>query len=95
MMTEEIPEGSMIGISEQGKQVLIANVGGAYYAINNICTHNGCKLPTGILVGEIVTYRCHGSQFNIRTGEVVRGPARKPEPVWNVTMRDGKWIIGI
>ena len=88
-MAEEFPEDSMRGVQLGENQILIANVGGNFFAMNNICTHNGCKIATGILRGEIAQCPCHGSQFNVRTGEVVHGPARKPEPVWDVAVKDG------
>ncbi len=82
--TSEIPEGKMKMVQVQGRQVCISNVGGKYYAIGNICTHVGGPLAQGFLSDHIVTCPWHGSQFDVRTGEVKRGPAVKPEPVYEV-----------
>jgi nitrite reductase/ring-hydroxylating ferredoxin subunit len=61
-----------------GKEIAIARVGDAFYAFGDICTHQGCSLSDGRLEATKVTCPCHGSQFDVTTGAVVRGPAREP-----------------
>jgi len=51
-----------------GKEVLLANVDGSYFAIANKCTHAGGSLAKGSLEGSIVTCPRHGSQFDLKTG---------------------------
>lgn len=87
----DIPPGKMIGIETNGKEILIARTGGKYYAMGNSCTHKGCKLSNGNLNGENIECPCHGSTFNIKNGKVVKGPAKKPEPTFEVET-DGKNI---
>src|SRR5438105_14569560 len=86
---EEIPPGTckvgMVG----GRQVAVFNVGGQFYATQTDCTHMGGPLCEGSLAGEVVTCPWHGSQFNVRTGEVVQGPAREPIETYAVGVRDG------
>jgi 3-phenylpropionate/trans-cinnamate dioxygenase ferredoxin subunit len=53
-------------------------VDGHLYAFDDTCTHLGCSLATGKLDGTTVTCRCHGSQFNVTSGAVLRGPAQRP-----------------
>ena len=62
----------------KGERIAIASVGEAFYAFGDTCTHQGCSLADGALDGTTVTCPCHGSEFNVTTGEVVRGPARVP-----------------
>jgi nitrite reductase/ring-hydroxylating ferredoxin subunit len=69
-----------------GKRIAIARVGDAFYAFGDTCTHQGCSLADGALDGATVTCPCHGSQFNVRNGEVVRGPAREPVPSYPVRL---------
>jgi nitrite reductase/ring-hydroxylating ferredoxin subunit len=57
-----------------GNRVAIARVGGAFYAFGDTCTHQGCSLADGELEETTVTCPCHGSQFNVTTGDVLRGP---------------------
>jgi 3-phenylpropionate/trans-cinnamate dioxygenase ferredoxin component len=60
------------------------------YALNNTCTHHSCKLSEGTLEGEIVRYPCHDLVFNVKTGTVVKGPAKAPEPVYAITIENGE-----
>ncbi len=82
----------MIGVENAGKRILVANVNGQYYAIGNTCTHRGCTVSEGILTGDKVQCPCHGSTFNVRTGDVVKGPAKKPEPSFKLRV-DGDQIL--
>ncbi len=80
-------------VSEEGKTFLIAHVGGSLYSIGGICTHMGCHLSQGRLEGQNVICPCHGSTFDAKTGNVVKGPARRPEPSYRVTVEDGEVSI--
>jgi nitrite reductase/ring-hydroxylating ferredoxin subunit len=61
-----------------GTNVTVASVDGHMYAFDDRCTHTGCSLGTGTLDGTTVTCGCHGSQFDVTSGAVLRGPARRP-----------------
>ena len=67
----EIPVNKMILAVVGGKEVLLANVDGSYYAIANKCTHLGGSLVKGSLNGSIVTCPRHGAQFDVKTGQAV------------------------
>jgi 3-phenylpropionate/trans-cinnamate dioxygenase ferredoxin subunit len=90
---KDLPPGKMINISYQGKNILVANSNGKYYAIGNNCTHLGCLLSRGILNGEEVQCPCKGSVFDIRTGAVLQGPAEVPEPTYNLTVKEDRVIL--
>jgi 3-phenylpropionate/trans-cinnamate dioxygenase ferredoxin subunit len=61
-----------------GTKVSVANVAGRLYAFEDTCTHQACSLATGDLDGTTVTCPCHGSQFDVTSGAVLRGPAERP-----------------
>jgi 3-phenylpropionate/trans-cinnamate dioxygenase ferredoxin component len=61
-----------------GNRIAIAKVGDEFYAFDDTCTHQGCSLADGELRATTVTCPCHGSQFDVTTGDVLRGPAREP-----------------
>ena len=82
--TAEIPEGGMKKVMFGGQQVLLANVKGKFYAIGNVCTHVGGPLDKGRLDSHEVECPLHGSRFDVTTGQVKRGPAARPEPVYEV-----------
>jgi 3-phenylpropionate/trans-cinnamate dioxygenase ferredoxin subunit len=72
--TSGIASGQMKAIKLAEKEVLIANVNGVYYAIGNICTHQGGDLSKGTLEGTTVTCPKHKSKFDVTTGKVISGP---------------------
>ena len=82
--TAEVPEGGMKKVMIGGQQVLLANVKGKFYAIGNVCTHVGGPLDKGRLDSHEVECPLHGSRFDVTTGQVKRGPAARPEPVYEV-----------
>jgi nitrite reductase/ring-hydroxylating ferredoxin subunit len=86
--------GKMVGAEAGGKPILVANVDGKYYAIGDKCTHRGCKLSGGTLKENgIVHCPCHGSDFDVKTGNVVKGPAKTPEPVYQVKVEKDDILV--
>ena len=69
--TTELPADTMILVVAGGKEVLLANVDGSYYAIANKCTHLGGSLSKGSLNGSIVTCPKHGARFDVKTGQAI------------------------
>ena len=74
----EVGEGLMRVFVVEGSKVNVSNTGDGLYAFDDTCTHMGCSLANGTLEGMTVTCACHGSQFDVAYGAVVRGPARNP-----------------
>jgi 3-phenylpropionate/trans-cinnamate dioxygenase ferredoxin component len=76
--SKDVVPGQMRVFDLAGTKVNVASVGGNLYAFDNTCTHTGCSLGRGKLEGTTVTCGCHGSQFDVTSGAVLRGPARRP-----------------
>jgi len=91
--TSEIPEGKMRKVIVGSQQILVANVKGKYYAIGNVCTHLGGPLDKGILEGHEVECPLHRSHFDVTNGAVKRGPATRPEPVYDVKVESGSILV--
>ena len=72
--TSEIPVGSRKVVTIQGKEILIVNIDGSYYAIGNKCTHAGADLSKGRLESNMLTCPKHGAKFDVTTGKVVFRP---------------------
>jgi nitrite reductase/ring-hydroxylating ferredoxin subunit len=72
-----------------GVAVAVYNVGGAFYATQNACTHQGGPLSEGKLAGSTVICPWHGSCFNVTNGAVQCGPAVEPVKTFHVTVEDG------
>jgi 3-phenylpropionate/trans-cinnamate dioxygenase ferredoxin subunit len=92
---DEVPEGEMRGYQVGGEDVAVANVGGTLHAINDICTHMQCLLSEGDLDDTTVTCACHGSQFDVTTGDVLGGPATEPVESYEVRTDGDDLMIGI
>ena len=91
--TSDVPEGKMKKVIVGGSQVLVANVKGKYYAIGDVCTHFGGPLDQGVLNGQEVQCPWHGSHFDVTSGQVKRGPATKPEPVYEVKVEQNNILV--
>ena len=74
--TSEITPGKMIKINADGREILIANIGGNYFACDDSCTHAGASLSQGVLEGEIITCGWHGAKFNCVNGKLDKFPAK-------------------
>ncbi|MDA0277035.1 MAG: non-heme iron oxygenase ferredoxin subunit [Proteobacteria bacterium] len=73
--TGMVPRGSMRCVEIAGRRVLLANVDGRYFAMDDTCTHEEASLSTGVLKGELVRCPLHGSRFNVCTGKALEEPA--------------------
>jgi 3-phenylpropionate/trans-cinnamate dioxygenase ferredoxin subunit len=76
--TKDVVPGQMRVFDLDGTKVNVASAAGNLYAFDDTCTHAGCSLARGKLDGTTVTCACHGSQFDVSSGAVLRGPAKRP-----------------
>jgi nitrite reductase/ring-hydroxylating ferredoxin subunit len=74
----DVVDNEMRVFDVSGTKVNVANADGHLYAFDDTCTHMGCSLANGELRGTVVTCACHGSQFDVTSGAVLRGPAQRP-----------------
>lgn len=70
--TGDFQDGTKNKVTVEGKEILLAKIGGSYYAIDNKCPHMGGNLCAGQLKGSVITCPLHGSQFDVTDGRVVR-----------------------
>jgi nitrite reductase/ring-hydroxylating ferredoxin subunit len=70
----EIPVGKMKHIEVNGKELMIANVEGKFYAISDRCGHESARLSNGTLTNTIVICPFHYSRFDVTTGKLISGP---------------------
>jgi nitrite reductase/ring-hydroxylating ferredoxin subunit len=76
--SRDVLAGQMRVFDVAGTTVNVASADGHLYAFDDTCTHTGCSLAKGRLDGTTVTCACHGSQFDVTSGAVLRGPAKRP-----------------
>ena len=71
------------------RRVSVARVGGKLYAFDDLCPHEGCPLSSGLLTGTTLMCQCHGSQFDVTSGALLRGPATEPLTMHDVREENG------
>ena len=74
--TSEMPPGSMNKVSVDGKDILVTNIDGEFFAIDDSCTHSGASLSEGKLEGCKVTCGWHAAEFDCKTGKLIKFPAK-------------------
>ena len=66
-------------VKVDGDRLVLATVGGTWFAVEDRCSHAGCPFSSeASLEGATIVCNCHGSEFDLATGEVRRGPAEDP-----------------
>jgi len=69
--TSEIPPGKIIKVESNGKDILVANVDGNYFAMDDTCTHQGASLSEGTIEGSTLTCPWHGSTWDCKNGKLI------------------------
>lgn len=72
-----IAPGGMKAFTVNGRELVLCNYEGKFYAVERACGHANARLERGALTGWILTCPLHYAQFDIRTGEALSGPAPK------------------
>jgi 3-phenylpropionate/trans-cinnamate dioxygenase ferredoxin component len=67
--------GENVVVDVDGVDVAIFNIDGEFYAIQDMCTHDGGEIVSGILDGDEIICPRHGARFCIKTGKVKSPPA--------------------
>jgi nitrite reductase/ring-hydroxylating ferredoxin subunit len=83
-------------VEVEGREIALARLDdGTWAAFDNDCTHEECPLADGDLDEDRIVCYCHGSEFDVRTGEVLLGPADEPIEVYPVQVVDGELQIAL
>ena len=84
-----VEQGKLAAFEVGLERIAVANVEAMLYAIDDQCPHRQCSLAEGRLEGTVVTCPCHGSQFDVTTGERLRGPAVRGVRAFAVRVENG------
>jgi 3-phenylpropionate/trans-cinnamate dioxygenase ferredoxin subunit len=86
---DEFPPGTRRVVDVDGTAVAVFNLGGEYFAIRDICPHDGGELANGKLEGEEIVCPRHGARFSVRTGAVLGPPAYEDVRSYPVRIMQG------
>jgi 3-phenylpropionate/trans-cinnamate dioxygenase ferredoxin subunit len=89
----DLGDGETRSLAVGRRMVAIARSGDDYFAIEDVCTHDGAELTGGEIEGAEIICPRHGARFCLRTGEALTPPAYEPVRVFATRIDDGRlWI---
>ena len=89
----DVAPGEMTVVRLDRDQILLANVGGTFHAINNMCSHMKGRLAKSWLDDVEVIYPFHSSRFSVVTGEALTRPATKSVQTYEVRISGEEILI--
>ncbi len=87
---DEIESGDSRTVWLEDTEVAVINLGGEYYAIEDICNHDGGELTGGCIEGNEIECPRHGARFDIITGEVLAPPAYEDVDTYRTRVHEGR-----
>lgn len=93
---DEIPPGTRLFVEIDAEAIVIFNIGGKYFAIGDVCSHDGGPLGDGTLESKFeVSCPRHGAHFDVRTGKALTLPATVDIPAYPVRVVENQIEIGL
>lgn len=88
-----LADGQAKSIAVGRRMVAVVRSGGSYFAVEDICTHDGAELTGGEIEGDVIICPRHGARFCLRTGEALTPPAYEPVRVFETKIESGHlWV---
>lgn len=90
---DALKTGKMLRVNVAEQNILLANVDGEIYAVEDMCSHEDASLYNGALKGRCVECPLHGSHFDLKTGQPQQEPATEAIKTFNVKIEDQQiWV---
>jgi nitrite reductase/ring-hydroxylating ferredoxin subunit len=86
--TSDVAEGSAIKVETGDLILAVFNLNGAFYVMDDTCSHGPGSLSEGPICGDVVECDFHNGSFNIKTGEVVEPPCMIPQKTYKVSVEN-------
>jgi 3-phenylpropionate/trans-cinnamate dioxygenase ferredoxin subunit len=90
---DEIGPGEKKIVEVDGIEIVVLNVNGQFYALEDVCTHDGGPLGEGKLDGCQLICPRHGARFDVRTGAALTMPAVEAAPTYEVRIENGDVLV--
>lgn len=91
----EIPPGGKLLAEVDGREIAVFNYEGAFYAIDDVCTHDGGPLAEGEFIGCEIRCPRHGARFDVRDGRALCLPAIEPVQTHTVEVRGDEILVAL
>ena len=85
-----LADGEHMVVDVDGYDVAVFKIDGQFYAIEDVCTHDGAEIASGELDGDEIVCPRHGARFCVKTGEVKCAPAYEDVMTFAVRVMDGR-----
>jgi 3-phenylpropionate/trans-cinnamate dioxygenase ferredoxin component len=92
---EDLPNGERLFVEIDEAYLVVFNIAGDIYAIDDVCSHDDGPLGDGDLEGHEVICPRHGARFDVRTGKALTLPAVEDISAYPVQIVDGKIQVGL
>lgn len=95
---DALADGEHVVVDVDGADVAIFKLDGEFFAIEDVCTHDGAEIASGELDGDEIVCPRHGARFCVKTGAVKSAPAYEDIPCFplrienrRIQVRDDRW----
>lgn len=85
-----LADGEHAVVDVDGTEVAVFCIGGEYFAVQDVCTHDGAEIASGRLEGSEIICPRHGARFCLKTGKVLKPPAYEDLPCFPVRVHEGR-----
>jgi len=95
--TSEITDPGSLLVEVDDRLIVLIHAAGHFYALDDVCTHDGGPLSDGPLDAESGTIACprHGAKFDLKTGDAVSMPATKATVSHEVKVENGQVFVRV
>lgn len=91
----DLPIGERLFVEIDRLPLVVFNLGGSYFAIADLCSHDDGPLGDGDLDGNEIICPRHGARFDLRNGKALCPPAVEDIPAYPVRVSEGEISVGI
>lgn len=88
-------DGEHLVVDLDGYDVAVFKIDGQFYAIEDVCTHDGAEIASGELDGDEIVCPRHGARFCVKTGQVKCAPAYEDVATFAVRIEAGRLQVGV
>ena len=92
---DEVPAGQLKSIEVGNVRVVLANVDGDLYALEDQCSHQDFPLSAGLIEDRQIECVFHGARFDLETGKATCLPAVRPVQTFDVRVDGGEVLLRV